>query len=94
MSTRESTVEKRVTTWAKDHGISTLKLGGAGNRGKTDRIFMKNGTAVFCELKRPGMEATPLQKKFIKERQADRFEAACFDNAPDAIKWLGYHLLE
>lgn len=88
MSIRESAVEKFVRQWAKDHGISSLKLASMGDRGKADRLFMRHGKAVFMELKRPGKEATALQEKFLRERREDGFNAECFDNAPHAIQWL------
>lgn len=85
---RESTVEKTTCKWAKDNGISSLKLSGMNARGKSDRLFMKAGKTAFCELKAPGEEPTELQWKFIRERRADGFDAEFFDNAGLAIQWL------
>lgn len=85
---RESAVEKTTCKWAKDHGIATIKLSGPGARGKSDRLFMKAGKTVFCELKAPGKEPTELQWKFIRERRADGFSAEFFDDAGLAIQWL------
>lgn len=84
----EKSVEKAVCKWAKDNGISTLKLGGMHNRGKYDRIFMLNGKAVFMELKRPGLKETELQKDFGNKCRANGFSAAFFDDAGLAIRWL------
>lgn len=88
MSIRESTVEKAVCQWAKENGVTTLKLGGHGARGKADRLFMRKGVVAFCELKRPGEKPSPLQERFLSERRMDGFHAAFYDNAPEAIKWL------
>ena len=85
---KESAIEARIVKWAKDNGISTLKLGGEHNRGKCDRLFMKAGKTVFLEAKAPGKEATVLQEKFMAERRADGFPSQCFDNAALAIRWL------
>lgn len=85
---RESSIETCVWKWARDHGISTLKLGGNQSRGKADRLFMRNGVAAFCELKRKGKKAEPLQERFLAERRADGFHAQWFDSAPAAIRWL------
>lgn len=88
MSIRESTVEKTVCQWAKDHGIRTLKTAGFGDRGKSDRIFWKGNKVVWCEMKAPGKLPTKLQLKFLAERHDDGFDVGWFDNAPAAIKWL------
>lgn len=85
---KESTIEKAICAFAKEHGISTLKLSGPNDRGKADRMFMKNGKAVFLEIKAPGKEPTALQMKFLKERQKDGFHATWCDNVTD-----GYHFL-
>lgn len=85
---KERSVEKQVCDWAKENGISTLKLGGIHNRGKADRLFMKGGKTIFCELKAPGKKPTDLQFKFIRERRADGFAADWFDNAGFAIRFL------
>lgn len=91
---KESSIEARIVLWAKKQGIFSLKLGGQHNRGKADRLFMRNGKTVFMEVKAPGREATPLQEKFMAERRAYGFPAECFDNAPLAMEWLKKHLLQ
>ena len=85
---RESAVEKAVVQWAKDHGLSTLKLASMGDRGKADRMFMRRGKAAFCEMKAPGKLPTALQLKFLAGRADDGFDAGWFDSAPKAIAWL------
>jgi len=90
---RESAVEKAICDFARKNGITPLKLAGPGDKGKADRLFMRNGKAVFMEIKRPGGKPTELQLRFLRERLADGFQAAWFDNASDAIDWLRTHLL-
>lgn len=85
---RESTIEKAVCQWAKDHGISTLKLASMGDRGKADRMFMLKGKTAFVEFKAPKKTPTALQEKFLRERRDDGFDAQWFANAPAAILWL------
>ena len=85
---RESTVERTVCQWAKDHGISNLKLEGRNNVGKSDRLFMRHGVAAFCEFKAPGQKPTALQFKFLEERRADGFHTGWHDSVPEAIEWL------
>lgn len=85
---RESALEKIVCREAKALGISTYKLAGPNDRGKPDRIFMRNGVAAFVELKAPGEKPTKLQMKNLQEREADGFNAQWFDNPGEAINWL------
>lgn len=85
---KESGEEKAVGQFCKDHGITFQKQGGQGDRGKSDRICMKQGIAAFVELKRRGQVPTKLQLRYLEGRSADGFHAAWFDNAPAAIKWL------
>lgn len=90
---KESTIEKAICAFAKEHGISTLKLSGPNDRGKADRMFMKNGKAVFLEIKAPGKRPTALQVKFLKDIQKDGFHAAWCDNTPAGIYFLAENFL-
>lgn len=85
---RESHVEKGVNEFAKSRGIATLKLSGPGDRGKSDRLYMLNGKAVFVELKAPGKKPTDLQLRFLDRARQNGFSANWFDNAAKAIAWL------
>lgn len=84
----ESHIEKTVCKWAKDRGISNLKLNGPNDRGKADRMFMKEGKAVFIEFKAPGKKPTALQLKFLAERNDDGFAAGWSDSIPSGIAIL------
>lgn len=77
---RESHVEKAVCAFATRHGWITLKLNGAGARGKPDRLFLKDGRAVFAEIKAPGKRPTALQARFIERLRAAGFTAAVIDS--------------
>lgn len=88
MSIRESVIEKTVCQWAKDHGISNLKLEGMNNVGKPDRLFMRGGKVAFCEFKAKGKLPTALQEQYLLDRRRDGFHAEYFDNSPHAIAWL------
>jgi hypothetical protein len=85
---RESAIERPVNAFAKAHGITSLKLAGPGDRGKSDRMFTRHGKTAFMELKAPLKKPTALQLKFLSERRLDGFDADWFDNAPAAICWL------
>lgn len=84
----EKDVEKAICKFAKDSGITVLKLGGMNDRGKSDRMFMRNGKVVFLEIKAPGKRPTALQIRFLKDRNMDGFKAGWCDNVPDGIKIL------
>lgn len=85
----EKDVERQICKFAKDNGITVLKLGGMNDRGKADRMFMKKGVVAFLEIKAPGKDPTALQLRFLKERVEDGFDAQWVDNVPDGIKFLG-----
>jgi hypothetical protein len=59
--TLEKDIEKTLVTWAKGHGWLALKFTPFGDRGWPDRIFIKNGTHVWLEIKRKGEKLEPLQ---------------------------------
>ena len=61
MSKLEKELERVLVAWAKAHGWLALKFTPFGDRGWPDRIFIKNGTHVWLELKRSGSEPGPLQ---------------------------------
>lgn len=63
----ESTITKSIQKYAQDHGWWCLKIaGGAFQRpGIPDLLLVKDGRAVFLEVKRPGCHPTPLQTHVI-----------------------------
>lgn len=75
----EATIERTVCAFAKTHGIATLKLSGPSDRGKADRLFMKNGKVIFIEFKAKGKVPTKLQERFLEERRNDYFFAEYTD---------------
>jgi len=67
---RESTIEKYLNEKVKATGGRSYKWVSPGLRGVPDRIVvLPGGTIFFVELKAPGKEPEPLQKKRIKELQ-------------------------
>lgn len=84
----ESQIEKKACAWAKDNGISTLKLSGPNDRGKADRVFMRGGRIMFLEFKAAGKKPTALQERFLKQRMDDGFVATWTDDYLEAIDIL------
>jgi len=63
----EKAVEKKSCDVAKANGWFRRKLSSPGDRGVMDRIFIKEGRAVFIEYKRVGEIPTPLQRQVAAE---------------------------
>ena len=66
---RERDVEKRLVREVERRGGLCLKFTSTSLRGVPDRIVVYEGLTCFVELKRPGEEPRPLQKKIIKQLQ-------------------------
>lgn len=58
----ESKTESSTTKWALKRGWISYKLGGLGNRGKADRIFLHSNTVVLLEFKALDGRVGALQK--------------------------------
>lgn len=69
--TLERTIENALVRRVKALGGKCEKFTSPGRRSVPDRIVTLPGNIViFVELKAPGKEATPLQKKDHRERRA------------------------
>ena len=70
---RESFIENKVCTYAKDKGCLSFKFNSASQRGVPDRIFITTKGVFFVEFKRTGFKPTPLQahvfSKFEEKNQ-------------------------
>lgn len=83
---RESAIEKKICEHAKAKGWLVLKLSGANDRGKPDRMFLRNGQAVFMEIKAPGKTPTALQERWLTSLIDQGFTAVWTDNAEDGCR--------
>ena len=91
----ESSIEREVVKWCKDHHVLTTKLSGMGQRGKPDRVFwMPEGKAVLAEFKRPGCIVTKLQLHNIHAYAELGFDVFVFYSAAQAITVLHRYLYE
>lgn len=65
----ETSITKSIVKSAKLDGWWTFKIaGGAFQRaGVPDLLCIKNGRAVFLEVKQPGKKPTPLQQQVMRE---------------------------
>lgn len=63
----EKALEKKVFTQARKAGWWCRKFSSPGYAGVADRFFLKDGRALFIELKAEGKTPTPLQWERIRE---------------------------
>lgn len=76
----ESTIEKKVSEYAKSKGWLSYKFTSPSNRGVPDRIYMKNGICLFIEFKAPKKKPTKLQEKVIERIKAEDFLVYVIDS--------------
>lgn len=88
---RESAIEKAVVGHAKKIGVRSVKLNGPGDRGKADRMFLRDGRVIFIEFKRPGGKPTALQLKWQREMTALGFTSLIVDSIKDGIIEIERH---
>lgn len=90
---RERDVETAVCVFAGGLGIGTIKLSGPNDRGKPDRLFFKDGKAIFIELKATGERPTALQIRALEKARSRGMFADWTDDPRVAAKWITDHLL-
>ena len=90
---KESTIESKVCAYAKSKGILVMKLAGPNQNGQPDKLFLKDGKAMFIEFKKPGEEPTPLQKRWMRDLRRRKFRATWVDNVDDGKHEIDMWLL-
>ena len=91
MSTRESSIEKALSQWAREQGIYTRKFVSPGNVGVPDRIFLGPKGTLFLELKAPDHKPTP--KQFYEIDQINKVKNPTVTAAWAASLELGKELV-
>lgn len=80
----EASIQRAVTTFAKELGCITIKqtgFKGFGTAGWPDYLFLTpRGRAFFIEFKRLGCVMTPLQSERAKELGLNRIKVYVVDN--------------
>jgi len=84
----ESTIEKAVCAYAKANGCLSLKLAGQNQRGQPDRLFIRDGKALFLEFKAQGKKPTALQIKWLVDLTNQGMNAMWCDSIPDGKKLI------
>jgi hypothetical protein len=77
---RESTIEKKVSDYAKTQGWLSYKFVSPSNRGVPDRIYLKSGKCIFIEFKAPKKKPTKLQEKIISRIREQDLEVYIIDD--------------
>lgn len=80
---RESEVERAIRKYAESKGCLFLKLAGRNQRGQPDRLVLRNGKALFLEIKRPGEKPEALQLWWMKKLRMQGFKAEWCDSSDD-----------
>ena len=77
---RESAVEKAFVDAVRKAGGEALKFTSQSRNGVPDRLVLFfSGKAAFVELKAPGKQMRPLQRKRRKQLEALGFPVFCVD---------------
>ncbi len=82
---KESAIEKAVCDHARANGCMVMKLAGPNQKGQPDRMFLKDGKALFLEFKAPGKKPTALQEKWMRQLREQGFHAYVCDNIENGI---------
>lgn len=82
---RESTIEKRVTDYAKEMGWQSFKFVSPNQKGVPDRIYIRDKVVMFIEFKALGKKPTKLQDLVISKITNEGVPVYIIDNVDDGI---------
>lgn len=86
---KESKIEKRFRLTVERIGGKAPKWVSPGNRGVPDRIvILPGGRVVFVELKAPGKQLQPLQRKWMKTLRSLGHRVYKIDSAEDIERFI------
>jgi len=86
---RESALERQFRLAVERIGGKAPKWVSPGNRGVPDRIvILPHGRVVFVELKAPGKQLQPLQRKWKKTLERLGHEVWKIDSAEDIERFI------
>ena len=77
---RESVIEQRVCSYARDRGWLTYKWVSPANRGVPDRILFRDGRVLLIEFKAPGKRPTKLQSYIHQRLEKEGFKVHVIDS--------------
>lgn len=85
----EKTIEAKAVRAAKERGWRSYKFSSPAHRGVPDRLFLRDGRAVFIEFKRPGKKPTRLQARELELIRETGCKAEWTDSVERALEILG-----
>lgn len=71
----ESQIQRKIIQRYEAEGYMAVKIGLCNKPGFPDLMMLKDGKAVFIEVKRPGKKPRPLQQYRLDELRNAGFEA-------------------
>ena len=77
---QEHHIEQALKTAVETSGGLCWKLVSPGTTGVPDRLCLKNGRAVFVEVKAPGKQPRPIQTRRIQQLRDHRFTVLILDS--------------
>ena len=86
MTDLEKDIERKACQWAKSQGWLVYKFTSPNYRSVPDRMFLKHGTTVFLEFKRPGGKLTEGQRREIQKLNEAGFIAEVVYSVED-VQW-------
>lgn len=76
MNSLEKELETACTRYAREKGYLAIKLENTGHTGIPDRLYLKDGRAIFVEFKTPGGGRLSLfQSYWLEKLQKEHFIA-------------------
>ena len=71
----ESAIQRKIIKRYEANGYLVVKIGLCNKAGFPDLMLLKDGKAIFVEVKRPGQKPRPLQEYRLNELRNAGFEA-------------------
>lgn len=86
---RESALERRLVREVERIGGLAPKWVSPGNRGVPDRlVILPGGRTIYVEMKKPGEQLKPLQKRWKRKLQELGQEHYKIDNETDVDRFI------
>ena len=88
MNQHEKELETACTRYAREKGYLSIKLENTGHTGIPDRLYLKDGRAIFVEFKTPaGGRLSLFQSHWLRRLEKEQF-TACVIRSEEEIKEL------
>lgn len=93
MVIKESQVERYFKREVERHGATVWKFVSPNQSGVPDRVvLMRDGTAVFAEIKAPGKKPRPLQLAVFEKMERLNFHVWVIDSYEAVSKFVEHYV--